>query len=156
MPLRSNAYLCPAANRDHNRDPNPDQRMKRLVGTGISSTELACNDQLSSFAQADLNAKPTLPFADGSFDVVTCVVSFDYLTKPRDVLREVARVLRPGGKLLLSQSNRCFFTKACMCTTACACALLHVHVHCCMCMCTAACACALLHVHRHCCMCTAA
>tara|TARA_B100000795_G_scaffold238582_1_gene199798 strand:- start:8 stop:244 length:237 start_codon:yes stop_codon:yes gene_type:complete len=24
----------------------------------------------------------------------------------------VARVLRPGGKLILSQSNRCFFTKA--------------------------------------------
>ena len=49
--------------------------MKRLVGTGISATELACNDQLSSFVQADLNAKPTLPFADASFDVVTCVVS---------------------------------------------------------------------------------
>ena len=25
---------------------------------------------------------------------------------------QVARVLRPGGKLILSQSNRCFFTKA--------------------------------------------
>jgi len=88
------------------------QRMKRLVGTGISETELACNDQLGSFAQADLNAKPKLPFADGSFDVVTCVVSFDYLNKPKEVLAEVARVLRPGGKLILSQSNRCFFTKA--------------------------------------------
>jgi SAM-dependent methyltransferase len=88
------------------------QRMKRLVGTGISATELACNDQLSSFQQADLNVKPVLPFADSSFDVVTCVVSFDYLTKPKEVLREVARVLRPGGRLILSQSNRCFYTKA--------------------------------------------
>jgi len=25
--------------------------MKRLVGTGISETELACNDQLSSYTQ---------------------------------------------------------------------------------------------------------
>jgi len=87
-------------------------RMKRLVGTGISATELACNDQLSAYAQADLNSKPVLPFADRSFDVVTCVVSFDYLTRPKEVMREVARVLRPGGRLLLSQSNRCFFTKA--------------------------------------------
>jgi hypothetical protein len=31
--------------------------MKRLVGTGISETELACNDQLSSYAQVKL-AKP--------------------------------------------------------------------------------------------------
>ena len=29
-----------------------------------------------------------------------------------DVMREVRRVLRPGGSVLLSQSNRCFFTKA--------------------------------------------
>ena len=42
--------------------------------------------------QADLNAKPKLPFADGSFDVVTCVVSFDYLNKPKEVLAEVACV----------------------------------------------------------------
>ena len=88
------------------------KRMKSLVGTGISATELACNDQLTSFAQADLNVQPKLPFPDKSFDVVTCVVSFDYLTKPKEVMREVARVLRPGGRLILSQSNRCFYTKA--------------------------------------------
>ena len=45
--------------------------------------------------QADLNAKPKLPFADGSFDVVTCVVSVDYLNKPKEVMAEVARVLKP-------------------------------------------------------------
>ena len=28
------------------------------------------------------------------------------------VMKEVVRVLRPGGKVILSQSNRCFFTKA--------------------------------------------
>jgi SAM-dependent methyltransferase len=87
-------------------------RMKSIVGTGISQTELACNDQLTGFLQADLNAKPRLNFPDRSFDVVTCVVSFDYLTKPLEVMKECARVLRPGGKIILSQSNRCFFTKA--------------------------------------------
>ena len=85
---------------------------KSIVGTGISATELACNDQLTSFVARDLNNNPALPFADASFDVVTCVVSFDYLTKPREVMAEVARVLRPGGRVVLSQSNRCFFTKA--------------------------------------------
>ena len=44
---------------------------------------------------------------DGSFDVVTCVVSVDYLVHPREVFKEVGRVLRPGGKFVLSQSNRC-------------------------------------------------
>eukprot|EP00316_Scyphosphaera_apsteinii_P004775 CAMPEP_0119317304 /NCGR_PEP_ID=MMETSP1333-20130426/42700_1 /TAXON_ID=418940 /ORGANISM="Scyphosphaera apsteinii, Strain RCC1455" /LENGTH=280 /DNA_ID=CAMNT_0007323203 /DNA_START=224 /DNA_END=1066 /DNA_ORIENTATION=- len=87
-------------------------RMNSLVGTGINELELACNDQLSSFVQADLNVKPALPFKDKSFDVITCVVSFDYLVQPLQVIREVARVLRPGGKVILSQSNRCFYTKA--------------------------------------------
>ena len=87
-------------------------KMKSISGTGINLIELQCNDQLGEYKQADLNVKPVLPFADKSFDVVTCVVSFDYLTKPREVMKEIARVLRPGGKVILSQSNRCFYTKA--------------------------------------------
>ena len=55
---------------------------------------------------------PTLPYADASFDAVTCVVSVDYLNKPLDVFKEVCRVLKPGGKFILSQSNRCFPSKA--------------------------------------------
>ncbi|KAL1500516.1 hypothetical protein AB1Y20_013172 [Prymnesium parvum] len=106
------------------------ERMRSIVGTGISEVELSCNTQLSSFVASDLNDSPKLPFADKaplarsahsttqfprlrqSFDVVTCVVSFDYLTKPLEVMREIGRVLRPGGSVILSQSNRCFYTKA--------------------------------------------
>ena len=65
-----------------------------------------------SFVPRDLNKTPTLPFKDQSFDVVTCVVSVDYLTNPLEILREINRVLRPGGKVIFSQSNRFFFTKA--------------------------------------------
>jgi ubiquinone/menaquinone biosynthesis C-methylase UbiE len=62
--------------------------MKSISGTGISALELACNDQFKPagyFKQADLNVKPALPYPDRSFDMVTCVVSFDYLTKPLQV-----------------------------------------------------------------------
>ncbi|KAH8043957.1 hypothetical protein JL722_14921 [Aureococcus anophagefferens] len=52
------------------------------------------------------------PINTKSFDVVTCVVSVDYLTEPLAVLAEVRRVLRPGGKVIFSQSNRMFMTKA--------------------------------------------
>jgi SAM-dependent methyltransferase len=55
---------------------------------------------------------PKMPYEENSFDVVTCVVSVDYLNKPLEVFKEVARVLRPGGKFIISQSNRCFPTKA--------------------------------------------
>ena len=40
------------------------------------------------------------------------MVSVDYLIRPLEIFNEVNRVLRPGGKFILSQSNRCFPTKA--------------------------------------------
>ena len=86
--------------------------MARISGTGMNALELEENKQLNDFAPKNLNIDPTLPYEDGSFDVVTCVVSVDYLVKPLDVFKEVHRVLKPGGKFILSQSNRCFPSKA--------------------------------------------
>lgn len=86
--------------------------MKRISATGMNGLELKFNDQLTDFEAKNLNTDPTLPYPDNSFDAVTCVVSIDYLTKPIQVLKEVNRVLRPGGKVIFSQSNRCFPTKA--------------------------------------------
>ena len=89
--------------------------MRKICGTGMNSFELSKNDQLTGgFKQLDLNASPypELPYDDESFDVVTCVVSIDYLIHPIEVLKEVHRVLRKGGKIIISQSNRCFPTKA--------------------------------------------
>ena len=44
--------------------------------------------------------------------MVTCVVSVDYLNKPRQIFEEISRVLKPGGRCIISCSNRCFPTKA--------------------------------------------
>lgn len=86
--------------------------MKRISATGMNPLELKLNDQLTDFEAKDLNKDTKLPYEDNSFDAVTCVVSIDYLTKPIEVLEEVRRVLKPGGKVIISQSNRCFPTKA--------------------------------------------
>lgn len=94
--------------------------MKKISGSGMNRLEMVANDQLSDFTVKDLNERdsnnadlpPTLPYGDGVFDAVTCVVSIDYMIHPIEVLREVNRVLKPGGKVILSQSNRCFPSKA--------------------------------------------
>jgi hypothetical protein len=49
-------------------------------------------------AVADLTR---LPYADASFDAVVCGWVLEHLPDPRPGLRELARVLQPGGKLLL-------------------------------------------------------
>lgn len=85
---------------------------ERLVVTGMNANELAANEMADEWSVRDLNVDPTLPFDDGEFAAVTCVVSIDYLTRPLDVCAEVARVLRPGGVFVCTFSNRCFPTKA--------------------------------------------
>lgn len=49
-----------------------------------------------------------LPFADGSFDGVTCGYVLEHLPDPRPGLSEMARVLRPGGRLLLLATEDSF------------------------------------------------
>ena len=60
----------------------------------------------------NLNRDPVLALADNSFDAAMICVSIQYLQQPVAVLREVGRVLRPGAPLVISFSNRCFWTKA--------------------------------------------
>lgn len=85
---------------------------RELVVLGMNAAELAANPQATDRVVRDLNVDPTLPFADASFDAVLCCVSVDYLVAPVEVLREAARVLRPGAPLVLTFSNRCFPSKA--------------------------------------------
>lgn len=53
---------------------------------------------------ADLNLE-RLPYADGSFEVVTATEIIEHLENPRAFLREIARVLRPGGLCIISTPN---------------------------------------------------
>jgi len=83
----------------------------RRVALGMNEEELKQNRQVNEIVVKDLNADPTLPFPDNSFDIVTNAVSMDYLARPLEVSTEVARVLRPGGVAIFALSNRCFPTK---------------------------------------------
>ncbi|XP_076955382.1 uncharacterized protein LOC143630191 [Bidens hawaiensis] len=87
-------------------------KQERIAGMGLNEEELKANKVLTEYVVQDLNTNPKLPFEDNSFDVITNVVSVDYLTKPIEVFKEMRRVLKPGGKAIMSFSNRCFWTKA--------------------------------------------
>ena len=43
-----------------------------------------------------------LPFPDGTFDLVTCLEALEFFPQPLDNLRELVRVLRPGGVLVIT------------------------------------------------------
>jgi SAM-dependent methyltransferase len=85
---------------------------RHLRVLGMNATELDANREAAERIVHDLNADPRIPLADESVDDVVCCVSVDYLTRPIEVFRDVARVLRPGGRFVCTFSNRVFATKA--------------------------------------------
>jgi hypothetical protein len=90
----------------------PEIAYAAVIGHGMNAAELAANPRLDRRYVQDLNRDPRLPLEDASIDAAMICVSIQYLQRPVAVLREVARVLRPGSPVVISFSNRCFWTKA--------------------------------------------
>lgn len=83
----------------------------QVTGLGMNETELKANERLADYFIHDLNQQPTLPFEDNSFDAVICSLSIGYLTQPLEVVKELARILRPQGQLIVTFSERWFPNK---------------------------------------------
>jgi SAM-dependent methyltransferase len=90
----------------------PGVRPSRVVGLGLNKNELEANDRLDEHVLHDLNRNVRLPFPDKTFDAVINTVSVDYMTRPMESFRDVARILKPGGLFLVLFSNRMFEAKA--------------------------------------------
>lgn len=90
----------------------PEVAYAEVIGHGMNEAELKANPRYTRWFVQDLNADPALALADASVDAAAICVSVQYLQQPVAVFREVRRVLKPGGPLAISFSNRCFPTKA--------------------------------------------
>ena len=83
----------------------------QVIGLGLNSEEMSVNPRLADHVVHDLNAEPMLPFGRQEFDIVLISLSVEYLIKPEAVIAECARVLKPGGRLVIGFSDRFFPTK---------------------------------------------
>ena len=81
----------------------------RMVGVDASEDMLRLGhyiswDVLRSVRLARSVAE-VLPFRDASFDLVMCQGSLDHFARPRLFMAEAARVLAPGGRLVVALAN---------------------------------------------------
>jgi SAM-dependent methyltransferase len=82
---------------------------RQVVGIDIADAAIARararHAQLAGFAFARMDAA-RLGFGDGSFDAVVMLDVLDILADPAAALAEAARVLAPGGRLMVTAANK--------------------------------------------------
>ncbi len=73
-----------------------------LSGAMVAHIEREASTRHLGHVTADRMDAERLDFADGSFDVVLCAFGLMYVTDPSAALREMYRVLKPGGRVAVA------------------------------------------------------
>lgn len=80
-----------------------ERRISRGVGIDLSVAKL--NSRKIRLVEGKVDRK--LPFADNSFDVVTAMALIEHVDNPKTMLREIRRVLKPNGVVLITTPCKC-------------------------------------------------
>jgi ubiquinone/menaquinone biosynthesis C-methylase UbiE len=76
-----------------------------LSGCMLRRAAARCPESAGRFQTVQADSE-RLPFADNTFDAVTCSHSFHHYPRQERVVAEMHRVLRPDGKLLIIDGDR--------------------------------------------------
>jgi len=82
-------------------------KTRRVAGIDVSEEKVTLARQrlahriASGTAEVVQGDAATLPWEEGTFSAVTCMDAFAFFPAPEQVLAEVLRVLRPGGRMLM-------------------------------------------------------
>ena len=89
-----------------------EKKYKKVIGHGLNKKELEKNNSFNSFWIQNFNITQKIPLDSESIDYCLMVAAWQYLQYPENLTREISRILRDKGKILVSFSNRAFWHKA--------------------------------------------
>src|SRR5690606_17460525 len=80
----------------------------RVKGIDLSRESLAIARQYdkTKLVEYQIADAYKLPFQANSFDVITCLDFLEHVDRPHEVIREISRVLKPGGLFFFHTFNR--------------------------------------------------
>lgn len=76
-----------------------------VTGVGGHGDELEANAALSRRIVLDLNTEAELPFEDNAFDAAVLLFGVETLDRPKEVFREVSRVVKTNGTFLIAYAS---------------------------------------------------
>ncbi len=74
-----------------------------LKRAGHEVTPADINRHRDDYVNADMTAR--LPFPDAGFDAAACLEGIEHMVDPLHLLSELMRVVRPGGRVVISTPN---------------------------------------------------
>lgn len=88
------------------------EKARELHGADISSVRIAgaVATKRASHPRSDITFRAAdidraLPYDDGYFDAVTCIATFEHLYDPYSVIREIRRILKQDGSVIIEVPN---------------------------------------------------
>lgn len=79
-----------------------EPHVARAVGVDFKAPRL----RTAKLETVAMTLADTLPFPDAAFDVVTMLAVLEHLAQPRAMVEEIARVLKPGGEVVLTVPSK--------------------------------------------------
>jgi len=76
------------------------------IGSGVGIDFKAPLIREGKIRTERLTLADRLPYAEASFDLVTMLAVLEHLEQPQNILREIYRVLAPGGQLVLTVPSK--------------------------------------------------
>lgn len=77
---------------------------RELFGIDLSENMVReCSKRIGSYADIKIADAEHIPYKDNFFDVLICNASFHHYPHPEKVLKEMKRVLKNGGRLLIGE-----------------------------------------------------
>lgn len=100
--IRSFADRIPNGSRVLDAGAGELQYAKHFSHCRYTGLDLAIGDRQWDYSRLDVIADlAALPFEDGSFETAINIVVLEHTPEPSCALREIARVLQPGGRLMI-------------------------------------------------------
>jgi len=88
---------------------------ENLYGIDVSSEMLTvAREKLPTTVNLSIGEANHLPFPHESFEQVISISSFHYFRRSKKALQEVQRILKPRGRLIITDWCRDFFTTRCL------------------------------------------